>query len=160
MNDKISNLWDSFYNLLDRKRSGENIEEALKNLFSLVDKIGCEITTNKEYDRLANLFYRCNEILLMEYGVESPVRLPLHPTERAVILKAKAEAEAKEFFFRALELPQKSKTFYLYIKAKVEAELDKIRPERAEECEPRMAKRYEKEKFAAHERRRVWRGGV
>ncbi len=65
-----------FEDLLQRKYSGEDVGDGLKNLAqdtALAAKEKCDF---KEYKQLANLFYQIQEILLIDYGIGSPIPLP------------------------------------------------------------------------------------
>jgi hypothetical protein len=76
---KKSALSDTFDLFLEKRRSGGNVESELKDFSKEIAILIPNTKKLKEYERLANLFYRCQEILLMDYGVGTPVVLPSHP---------------------------------------------------------------------------------
>lgn len=80
----ISDFWKSFDKLVENKRDGEIIEKKLNRLAATIAKSAQDVSDSVEYERHSNLFYHCQEILLVEYGSSSSSQLPKHPLIRNI----------------------------------------------------------------------------
>lgn len=66
----IDSLWDRYFELKSFLKNGKSIEE---DLLKLSDKVHTTLmvaeSTPKDEQTLHNIFYHCQETLMMEYGI-------------------------------------------------------------------------------------------
>ena len=75
----ITDYWNKFEYVLDKKTDrGIDVAEELKNLANETAMAAKKMVDCKDYERLANLFYQIQEVLLFDYGISSPTRLTIN----------------------------------------------------------------------------------